>query len=157
MRKLLILISVLVLAFNLFARESTLLEAGWRFKSGDTTNAQERVFDDSDWSAVTVPHNWGWEEAQQGKNFYRGPAWYRRDLDIGVPQPGRRYYLKFDAASTVADVYLNGKLLGQHRGGFGAFCYEITRDLSTNGANVGGGGSPSSTASDPTKVSPTAP
>ncbi len=124
------------LALTSAARENTLLDSDWRFKSGDITNAQEKVFDDSDWSGVTIPHNWGWEEAQQGKSFYRGPAWYRRNLDIGAPQSGRRYYLKFDAASTVADVYLNGKLLGQHRGGFGAFCYEITREMSTNGANV---------------------
>jgi len=136
MRILPIVTLTLALAFASAARENTLLDSGWRFQSGDTTNAQDAIFDDSSWSAVSVPHNWGWEEAQQGKNFYRGPAWYRRDLNIGAPLSDRRYYLKFEAASTVVDVYLNGRLLGQHRGGFGAFCYEITRDLSTNGTNV---------------------
>jgi hypothetical protein len=78
-------------------------------------------FNDGDWQAVSIPHNWGWEEAQQGKDFYRGPGWYRRDLNLGAPQSGKRYFLRFEAASLVADVYLNGERLGQHRGAFGAF------------------------------------
>ena len=123
MRKLLILISVLVLAFNLFARESTLLEAGWRFKSGEVTNAAQTDFNDGDWQAVSIPHNWGWEEAQQGKDFYRGPGWYRRELNLGEREAGKRYFLRFEAASSVADVYLNGEWLGQHRGAFGAFAF----------------------------------
>ena len=36
----------------------------------------------------------------------------------------------------MADVYLNGKLLGEHRGGFGAFCFEITTNLSASGTNL---------------------
>src|SRR5882672_12770799 len=60
----------LVLSFTSAARESTLLDSGWRFQSGDTTNAQDAIFDDSSWPAVTIPHNWGWEQAQQGNDFY---------------------------------------------------------------------------------------
>ena len=40
------------------------------------------------------------------------------------------------AASQVADVFLNGKLLGEHRGGFGAFCFEVTGRLAPTGANL---------------------
>ena len=60
------------------------------------------------WQTVSIPHNWGWEQAQQGKEYYRGPGWYRRELDI-TPEAGKRYFLRFEAASLVADVYLNGK------------------------------------------------
>jgi beta-galactosidase len=73
--------------------------------------------------------------AQVGKDYYRGPGWYRRELDI-APEAGKRYFLKFEAASLVADVYLNGKFLGEHRGGFGAFCFEITNQLSASGTNL---------------------
>ena len=93
-------------------------------------------FNDGDWQAVSIPHNWGWEEAQQGKDFYRGPGWYRRDLNLGAPQSGKRYFLRFEAASLVADVYLNGAWLGQHRGAFGAFAFEITTNLSATGTNL---------------------
>ena len=135
MRCLPVILLALLLPFHLSAREDTLLDSGWRFQSGDVTNAVQPGFDDSAWQAVSVPHNWGWQEAQQGQNYYRGPAWYRRELNLGAPQTGRRYFLRFEAASTVADVYLNGQLLGSHRGGFGAFCFEITRALSADGTN----------------------
>jgi beta-galactosidase len=135
MRKFPLSISALVFACNLFARESTLLDSGWRFKSGEITNAEQLDFNDSDWQAVSIPHNWGWEEAQQGKDYYRGPGWYRRELDLKL-EAGKRYFLRFEAASLVADVYVNGNFLGEHRGGFGAFCFEITRYLSASGTNV---------------------
>ena len=137
MRKFSIFILALVFSFNLFARESTLLDSGWRFKSGEVTNAaQTGVSTTGDWQAVSIPHNWGWEEAQQGKDYYRGPGWYRRELNIGTPQTGKRYFLRFEAASSVADVYLNGEWLGQHRGAFGAFAFEITTNLSATGTNL---------------------
>jgi beta-galactosidase len=117
-------------------REDTVLDSGWRFKQGDAADGQQPGFDDSAWQSLSLPHNWGWQEAMNGKDYYRGPGWYRRDLNIGPPQSGRRYFLRFEAASTVADVYLNGVSLGQHRGGFGAFCFDITPQLSASGTNL---------------------
>ena len=123
-----IFLSVLLLACNLFARESTLLDSGWQFMHGD-------VWTDSSWQTVSLPHNWGWEQAQAGQDYYRGPAWYRRELNLH-PEAGKRYFLRFEAASLVAEVSLNGKKLGEHRGGFGAFCFEITGNLSNTGTNL---------------------
>jgi len=121
--------------FSAFAREDTLLNLDWKFKLGEITNASASDFDDGIWQTVSIPHNWGWEEAQAGKVYYRGPGWYRRELAI-AREAGKRYFLRFEAASLVTDVYLNGKLLGEHRGGFGAFCFEITAGLSASGTNL---------------------
>jgi len=118
-----------------FARENTLLQTGWKFYLGDVTNAASADFNDSNWQAVSLPHNWGWKRAQLGEKFYRGPGWYRYELAV-KRQAGKRYFLRFGAASTVADVYLNGALLGEHRGGFGAFCFEVTTNLSDSGTNL---------------------
>ncbi len=117
------------------ARENQLLTDGWRFQKGDVTNASATGFADANWGKISLPHCWGWEEAQVTKNYYRGPGWYRRALEVH-PEPGKRYFLRFEAAATVADVFLNGQKLGEHRGGFGAFCYEITDALNTNGQNL---------------------
>ena len=117
------------------ARESQLLAADWRFILADVPGAEKPGFDDLGWQTVSLPHNWGWPEAQVGKPIYRGPGWYRRTLDL-KPENGRRFFLRFEAATLVADVYLNGNLVGEHRGGFGAFCFEITKQLSDTGTNV---------------------
>lgn len=116
------------------ARANTLLQDGWKFHLGDVSNAASVSFDDRKWQDVSLPHCWGWQEAQQGKKFYRGPGWYRCEL-VAKPESGKRYFLRFEAASTVADVYLNGNSLEEHRGGFGAFCFEITTNLSAARTN----------------------
>ena len=136
MTRFIICLISLAAGLNLFAREETRLDSGWRFLQQDAANAEQAGFDDSGWPAVSIPHNWGWEDAQQGKKFYHGPGWYRRALDLGAPEKGKRYFLRFEAASQVADVYVNGKLAGQHRGAFGAFCFEITKLLSDTGKNL---------------------
>src|SRR3954471_5162779 len=128
MRHLLVSLVILV-SFHVAARESTPLGDGWRFLQGDPVDAAGKTmspsngdWNDSNWQTVTVPHCWGWQEAQKGdKNYYRGPGWYQREFEV-TPKPGKRYFLRFDAASSVADVYLNGIFIGQHRGAFGAFC-----------------------------------
>ena len=125
-----------LLGFQAGAREDTRLDTGWRFNLADDAGAEQPQFDDSAWQAVTLPHSWGWDDAQLGKKFYRGPAWYRLNLEVGSVEKSHRYFLRFEAASLVADVYLNGQFLGQHRGGFGAFAYELTEKLAKSGTNV---------------------
>jgi len=138
-------LGLLTLTSQGFSREISRLDSGWRFKLGDVAGAEQPEFNDRNWQQVVLPHNWGWDQAQKGENYYRGPGWYRRALDIGPPKPGRpgneilrgrRYFVRFEAAGSVADVYLNGVLLGQHRGAFGAFCFEITKNLSQTGNNM---------------------
>ena len=116
-------------------RENTLLSSGWLFKQGEVPGAEKTEFNAGGWQSVTIPHCWGWEQAQLGEDYYRGPGWYRRELAI-TPEKYKRYFLRFEAAGSVADVYLNGQFLGEHRGAFGAFCFEITTNLSATGTNL---------------------
>lgn len=128
----------LLTGWSVFAdvRNDTLLNEGWWFKKGEVKAAETGVTQPAGWEKISVPHNWGFAEAQQGnKKYYRGPGWYRRALNL-KPKDGKRYFLRFEAVGLVSDVYLNGKLLGQHRGGFSAFCYEITGQLNASGANL---------------------
>jgi beta-galactosidase len=126
--------------FSSFSAQAQRLDVeiygGWRFLQGDPSGAEKFEFDDSTWEPVTLPHNWGWDKAQKGEAYLRGPGWYRRNLNVGPPRPARRYFIRFEAAGSVADVYLNDKLLGQHRGAFGAFSYELTPFLNRSGTNI---------------------
>ena len=125
---------ILIIAEPVAARQDTLLMDGWRFTQQDAPHAEKPGLDDYNWQAVSLPHNWGWEEAQVTNKYYRGPSWYFRELPIR-PEPDKRYFLRFEAASIVADVFLNDQKLGQHRGGFSAFCFEITTNLAASGTN----------------------
>jgi len=70
------------------------------------------------------------------KGYYRGTCWYQRTLDIPAEWNGKkRVFIRFQAASTVARTYINGTLLGEHRGAFTAFCYELTDYLKYGAAN----------------------
>jgi beta-galactosidase len=140
MRKPFALLFVLAISFNAFAREDTVLDSGWKFAKGDADLSSQPIIRaelvGANWQTVSIPHCWGWQELQDGAtNYYRGPGWYRRELDV-TPEQGKRYYLRFEAASSVADVYLNGQFIGEHRGAFGAFCFEITTNLSASGTNL---------------------
>ena len=117
-------------------RADSRLDSDWQFHQGEAAGAEQAGFNAAGWQPVTLPHCWGWEQAQKGDTkYYRGPGWYRHELLV-APEKGKRYFLRFEAASLVADVYLNGKFLGEHRGGFGAFCFEITTNLSAQGKNL---------------------
>ncbi len=122
-------------------RIDTSLDDAWRFLRADVAGADAPGFDDSatPWSDVTLPHTWNALDGEDGgSNYYRGVGWYRRHLTAPadfVPGSGRQAFLQFDGANIVTDVYLNGTHLGQHRGGFAAFRYDVTSVL-TAGDNV---------------------
>ncbi len=112
------------------------LNDGWRFDRADDAGADAVAFDDAAWQAVTLPHTWNNLDGQDGGNdYHRGPAWYRRHLRGDPAWAGRRVYLRVGAANTDAAVYVNGKPAGTHKGGFSAFCFDVT-DLLAAGDNV---------------------
>lgn len=119
-------------------REWTTLKSGWRFGGAGVDHALQS--DTAAWKVIELPHTWNATDASDGggdgKNvFFRGPAWYGLRFPSPEPFGGRRAFLRFGAASMVADVYLNGVHLGQHRGAFGAFCFEVTSQLKLGGTN----------------------
>ena len=76
------------------------------------------------------------KDAHLRKGYYRGACWYERSLDIPAEWKGkRRVFIRFEAAGTVAKTYINKTLLGEHRGGFTAFCYELTDYLNYGATN----------------------
>lgn len=117
-------------------RSDTLLDEGWRFSRADAAGAEAPAFDDSAWESVRVPHTYNALDGQDGGgDYYRGVAWYRQRLEAPASLDGRRAYVGFDAANAIADVYLNGVLLGSHRGGFSAFRFDATQAM-VSGENV---------------------
>jgi beta-glucuronidase len=74
-----------------------------------------------------------WNSQQERLFFYDGSIWYQRSFS-GQPRRGERYFLHFGGANFTTTVYLNGQALGQHRGGYTPFNFEVT-DLLEDGDN----------------------
>jgi beta-glucuronidase len=76
---------------------------------------------------IRVPGDWN----SQDKKFlyYEGTLWYKKTFDYQKAKKTNRVFLYFGAVNYKADVYLNGKKLGTHKGGFTPFHFEVTDDV----------------------------
>lgn len=122
-------------------RVETPLLDGWRFHFGETAGDPARpAFDDARWQAVRLPHTWNaLGEYRIGRTAatrnLQGAGWYRLEIDRAALPARDRHYLQFDAAGTIADVWVNGRHAGRHAGAFSRFRFDITRLLEA-GRNV---------------------
>ena len=118
-------------------RGSASLNEGWQFRRGEGQPLANIAALDDSWSEVVLPHTWNIEDgADGGDNYFRGDGWYHRSLTIAEDLAGRRFYLHFNGANLVADVYLNERHLGQHRGGYAAFRFDITDSVTPGETNI---------------------
>ncbi|MBQ7940508.1 MAG: glycoside hydrolase family 2 protein [Clostridia bacterium] len=85
---------------------------------------------DSKWDFVNLPHSWNAIDGQDGGNdYFRGTAYYAKALDKMDLPTADRYYLEIRGANSSADVYLNGKHLAHHDGGYSTWRVDITDAL----------------------------
>ena len=84
-----------------------------------------------DWNFVNLPHSWNAIDGQDGDNdYFRGTAYYAKNLNkLELPEADR-YYLELQGANSSADVYLDGKHLAHHDGGYSTWRVDLTDHLS---------------------------
>ncbi len=115
-------------------RQVRLIDSDWRFQIGDHPGAEARSFDDADWQRIGLPHSFGLPYFGASK-FYVGYGWYRRHFQADRLYADRRTSLEFEAAFQDAEVFVNGKHVGHHQGGYTGFSIDIT-DALVPGDNV---------------------
>jgi beta-galactosidase len=118
-------------------RITTPLMKNWKFVQDDSLKTEAALrANGAGWTTINLPHTWNAQDAASLKatTYRRGVGWYRLEFD--APKAGARHWLEFGAASLVADVWLNGERLGQHRGAFTAFRFDVTDRLRKQGRNV---------------------
>lgn len=91
----------------------------------------EYNFDTS--NQMDIPGDWNTQDSQLF--FYEGTVWFRRLFDI-KPAPDKRYILYFGAVNYEAVVYVNGRKMGTHKGGFTPFNFDITEAIKEGQNNV---------------------
>jgi beta-galactosidase len=118
--------------------------ADWKFTKSDPPGAAAPGFDDSGWSAVSLPHtyndvdtfdDWSTPGHVGEMNQWAGRTWYRKTFTAAPAWLGRKVFIEFEAVRQVAEVYCNGKLLGTSKTGFIPFGFDLTACLHS-GNNV---------------------
>lgn len=121
---------LLFISTSVFAeRKEILLNENWMFRFSHQVQfkSEERV---------NLPHTWNSGDALSGKqDYYRGMGNYTKKLFVKPEWEGKRLFLRFEGVNTVANVFINDVHLGEHRGGYGAFVFEITDKVKYNADN----------------------
>jgi beta-galactosidase len=100
----------------------------WKFQLGDHPGAEAAVFDDQKWQNIGLPHSFS-EPYFLSAQFYTGYGWYRKHFAVPDDWSGKRINLDFDAAFQDAEIFVNGRRIGEHKGGYTGFTFDITTAL----------------------------
>jgi beta-galactosidase len=123
------------------------LRDGWRFKLGPDSATELQAEPDAAWATVSVPHTWNrvgyYKDAPtshinilQNVVTTQGVGWYKLVFTPPANVEGMESFVQFDAASRIATVWLNGTMLGTHRGGFSRFRLNSTAALKPGQENT---------------------
>lgn len=105
-------------------RTTISLNRKWAFRKNICT-APEKI--DPTWDFVNLPHTWNGIDGQDGGgDFWRGTSCYMKEIARTELPAGERILLDFPAANASADVFVNGRKLAHHDGGYSAFRVDIT-------------------------------
>lgn len=113
------------------------INRNWRFTRTPSDAARAPRFDDSAFERVTIPHAnirlpWhGFDE----KDF-AFVSLYRRRFKLPAGLKGRHVFVDFEGAMTASTVFINGVRLGEYKGGFTPFSFELTPHIDWDGDNV---------------------
>ncbi len=99
----------------------------WAFSKQATSVPAELPMN---WDWVNLPHSWNAIDGQDGdSDFFRGTCYYVRKLEkLDLPE-AEKYYLEIKGANSSADVYVNGKILAHHDGGYSTWRVDVTNTL----------------------------
>lgn len=109
-------------------RTFILLDKGWGYRPVSDTGLKSSM------KQVTVPHTWNANYIPGTRSYNREMMVYRRDLEITPDMKDKRLFLYFEGVNSSATVLVNNKSVGSHKGGYTAFCMEVT-DYAKQGIN----------------------
>ncbi|MGD0839197.1 MAG: glycoside hydrolase family 2 TIM barrel-domain containing protein, partial [Polyangia bacterium] len=119
-------------------------DAGWKFHLGDVTGAQASSYDDSSWTALSVPHDYSitmsFDESSPagagGGYLNGGVGWYRKSFTLPAGSSGQRSIIQFDGTYMDSTVYMNGTQICARPYGFSSYECDFTSSASFTGTNV---------------------
>ncbi|MGZ4731888.1 MAG: glycoside hydrolase family 2 protein [Terriglobales bacterium] len=113
------------------------LNRNWRYSRAVAEGAHARDFDDSGYERVVIPHTnvrLPWHSFDE--KSYEFVSSYRRRFKLPAEARGKRVFVDFEGAMTAATVWINGQRLGEYKGGYTPFSFDLTPHLDFEGENV---------------------
>jgi beta-galactosidase len=107
----------------------------WKFIKANPENAELTDFNDESWPTVSCPHTFNdvdtFDDYSLGhhngeENQWRGTVWYRKHFKLPASDEGKKIFIEFESVRQIADVYINGKHIGQNQTGFIPFGFDLT-------------------------------
>ena len=135
-------------------RITEVINREWTFNyfpapDADGAGCQQPGYDDSAWPAVALPHTWQTYETtrklhpfihdaseKEDPYWWYGWGWYRKHFSISQAEAGRRVFIEFDGVQKYSKVFVNGRLAGDHKGGYTGFSFDITSLMRFDADNV---------------------
>ena len=118
-------------------REVYSMNPAWRFHKGAVESAETKEFNDKDWTVVSLPDGIEYLPTEaSGCINYQGEVWYRKHFTPDAVLKGKKLFLHFEAIMGKSKVFVNGKLLTEHFGGYLPVIADVTDVLDWNGDNV---------------------
>lgn len=118
-------------------REVYSMNPAWRFHKGAVEGAETKEFNDKDWTVVSLPDGIEYLPTEaSGCINYQGEVWYRKHFTPDAALKGKKLFLHFEAIMGKSKVFVNGKLLTEHFGGYLPVIADVTDVLDWNGGNV---------------------
>lgn len=120
-------------------RRSQSFNEDWKFNLGTSSTAQNKDFDDSNWSSVSLPHDFSIIQAfttsgEAESGFLPGgTGWYRKSFTLPETYAEKNLILNFDGVYSDAYVYVNGTQVGENHYGYTAFAFDITDYVTCDG------------------------
>lgn len=111
---------------QIIERTKTNINLGWNYLENDTKSTTAANAS-TNWVALNLPYTWNNQDATDDQPGYRRSAsWFKKNLAIATIDSNKLYKLYFEGANITTSVYVNGKQVGEHIGGYIGFTFDIT-------------------------------
>ena len=118
-------------------REVFSMNPAWRFYKGAVAGAEAANFNDAEWTVVSLPNGIEYLPTEaSGCINYQGEVWYRKHFTPADALKGKKLFLHFEAIMGKSKVFVNGKLLTEHFGGYLPVVVDISDVLNWGEDNV---------------------
>jgi beta-galactosidase len=118
-------------------RLKVVINPGWKYinAASNPVNPQAAAADESAWQSVNLPHCFATPWWVTMHTDFGGQGWYRKHFTVPAAFGSRKVAVQFDGAFLHSWIYLNGNLVGEHKGGFTGFTVDVTNQLKFDGSD----------------------